>query len=41
MNERSSARLARKFIENGFSKVYVLEGGWRKWRADDFPVEKK
>ncbi|MCI5219989.1 MAG: hypothetical protein D3914_12580 [Candidatus Electrothrix sp. LOE2] len=33
--------MARRFVAKGFSDVYVLEGGWRKWRSEDFPVEKK
>ena len=27
--------------ENGFGKVYALEGGWHAWRAAGYPVEGK
>jgi rhodanese-related sulfurtransferase len=36
-----SIRVARKFTEKGFRKVYNLEGGIRAWRRDGFPVERK
>lgn len=35
-----SATLASKLIAQGFSKVYVLEGGWRDWERSSYPVEK-
>ena len=36
-----SIRVARKYIDMGFSKVYSLEGGIVAWKKDGFPVEKK
>jgi len=36
-----SKRVAKKFTEKGFSKVYSLEGGIVAWRKDDFPVDRK
>jgi rhodanese-related sulfurtransferase len=36
-----SIRVAVKFAEKGFRKVYNLEGGIRAWRRDGFPVERK
>jgi len=35
-----SATIASKLIAQGFSKVYVLEGGWRDWERSKYPVEK-
>jgi rhodanese-related sulfurtransferase len=35
-----SATLASKLIAQGFSRVYVLEGGWKDWERSKYPVEK-
>ncbi len=36
-----SKRVAAKFCENGFRKVYSLDGGIVAWKKDGFPVERK
>lgn len=36
-----SIRVARYFYEQGFSKIYSLEGGIVAWRREGMPVEKK
>jgi rhodanese-related sulfurtransferase len=41
MNEATSAGLARKFIGNGYTKVYALKGGWKEWQAAGYPTEPK
>jgi rhodanese-related sulfurtransferase len=35
-----SLRVAAKFAEKGFRKVYNLEGGIKAWRKDGFPMER-
>lgn len=40
-NEGTSAGVAQKFIEQGFTKVYVLKGGWEEWLKAGYPTEKK
>jgi rhodanese-related sulfurtransferase len=40
-NERTSARAARHFLENGYPKVYVLKGGWSAWYKAGYPIEKR
>ena len=41
MDEGTSARAARKFMEKGFTKVYALKGGWHEWFDAKFPIENK
>jgi thioredoxin 1 len=36
-----SIRVARYFYDQGFRKIYSLEGGIVAWRKDNFPVERK
>ena len=36
-----SIRVAEKFSNSGFRKIYNLEGGIVQWRKDGFPVEKR
>ena len=38
---KTSARVARYFLQKGFSKVFTIEGGWSKWQHAGYPVEKK
>lgn len=33
--------MARRLIDSGFTKVFVLKGGWREWEKAKFPVEPK
>jgi rhodanese-related sulfurtransferase len=33
--------VARYFLENGYDKVFVIQGGWRAWQQAGYPVEKK
>jgi len=40
-NEGTSAPIAQLFIERGFTKVYVLKGGWEEWLKAGYPTEKK
>ena len=40
-NEEISAPIAQQFIEQGFTKVYVLKGGWEEWLKAGYPTEKK
>jgi len=28
-------------MDNGYTKVYALKGGWREWQRQKFPVEPK
>ncbi|MBE0616357.1 MAG: hypothetical protein IH608_00335 [Proteobacteria bacterium] len=37
----TSARVAEELVLLGFRTVYVLEGGWSRWSAAGFPVEKR
>ena len=38
-SEATSARVAQKFMEKGYTKVYALKGGWNEWMKANFPVE--
>jgi rhodanese-related sulfurtransferase len=40
-NEEISAPIAQLFTERGFTKVYVLKGGWEEWLKAEYPTEKK
>ena len=40
-NEQTSAEAAAGLIELGFSKVFVLRGGWVVWQSSNFPVHDK
>jgi len=40
-NEEVSTPIAKQFIERGYTKVYVLKGGWEEWFKADYPTEKK
>ena len=40
-SEQTSARLAQKLMEDGYSKVCALKGGWNEWYNAEFPVEEK
>jgi rhodanese-related sulfurtransferase len=33
--------VARILMKNGFTKVYVLDGGWHKWLEAKYPTESK
>jgi hydroxylamine dehydrogenase len=33
--------VALQLINDGFTKVYALKGGWREWIKEQFPTEKK
>jgi rhodanese-related sulfurtransferase len=33
--------VAQKFLEKGYTKVYVLKGGWNEWVKANLPVEPK
>jgi rhodanese-related sulfurtransferase len=33
--------MARKVIDEGYSKVYALKGGWKEWFDAKYPVEDK
>jgi rhodanese-related sulfurtransferase len=33
--------VARHFLEQGYTKVYALKGGWNEWANANFPVEPK
>jgi rhodanese-related sulfurtransferase len=33
--------VAQELMKLGFTKVYVLKGGWNEWSKAGFPVEKK
>jgi rhodanese-related sulfurtransferase len=34
-------RVATRFIDNGFERVYCLDGGIRAWKDEGFPIDKK
>ncbi len=36
-----SAPMAQKMKEKGYTKIYVLEGGWEEWLKAGYPTEKK
>lgn len=40
-NEGTSAPIAQLFINSGFTKVFVLKGGWEEWLKTNYPTEKK
>jgi rhodanese-related sulfurtransferase len=40
-SEGTSASVARKLIEKGFTKVYALKGGWDAWEKAGYPIEPK
>jgi len=40
-NEEISAPIVQQFMEQGFTKVYVLKGGWEEWLNANYPTEKK
>jgi len=40
-NEGTSAAVAQCMKEKGFTKVYVLKGGWEEWLKANYPIEKK
>jgi 3-mercaptopyruvate sulfurtransferase SseA len=29
------------FLQKGYSKVFIIEGGWNAWQHAGYPVEKK
>jgi len=33
--------MAAQFIKAGYSKVWVLKGGWNEWARDKYPIEPK
>jgi len=33
--------VAQELEKLGYSKVYVLEGGWRAWEGKEYPVVPK
>jgi len=33
--------VARHFLQKGYDKVFVIQGGWRTWQQAGYPVEKK
>jgi rhodanese-related sulfurtransferase len=35
-----SVPMAQKIMEKGFTKVYVLKGGWEEWLKAGYPTEK-
>lgn len=37
----TSAQVARELARLGFRNVQVLEGGWSRWSAAGFPVERR
>jgi rhodanese-related sulfurtransferase len=39
--EKTSLDVARSLIEQGFTKVSVLNGGWFVWEAANLPVQRK
>ena len=38
-NDETSSRVARQLMANGFTRVYVLKGGWSEWKKAGFTVE--
>jgi rhodanese-related sulfurtransferase len=34
-------RVIALFMENGFTKVYALKGGWLNWVKAGYPTESK
>ncbi len=41
LNEGTSISNAQILIEKGYTKVYVLKGGWEEWFKAGYPTEKK
>ncbi len=41
MREATSASVARKMKEKGYTRLYALKGGWTEWVAASYPVESK
>jgi rhodanese-related sulfurtransferase len=41
LNEGTSTANAQILIEKGYTKVYVLKGGWEEWLKAGYPTEKK
>ena len=41
MNEATSASVASKFQQKGFTKVFALKGGWIEWLGAKYPTEPK
>jgi len=40
-SEGTSAANAQILRERGYTKVYVLKGGWEEWLKANYPTEKK
>lgn len=40
-NEQTSVGIAQLWIRSGYTKVYVLKGGWEEWLRAGYPTEKK
>ncbi len=40
-NEGTSTANAQILVEKGYTKVYVLKGGWEEWLEAGYPTEKK
>jgi rhodanese-related sulfurtransferase len=38
-NEETSAWTARQLMANGFTRAFVLKGGWSEWKKAGFTVE--
>ena len=38
---KTSARVARYFLQKGYHKVFVLQGGWSAWQQAGYPIENK
>jgi rhodanese-related sulfurtransferase len=41
MGEATSARVARKLIEKGYTRVFALKGGWNGWEDAGYPTAPK
>ena len=41
MREATSASVARKMKNKGYTKLYALKGGWTDWTAAKLPTEPK
>ena len=41
LNEVTSTANAQILIAKGYTKVYVLKGGWEEWLKANYPTEKK
>ncbi len=41
LEERESSSTARHLVARGFTRVYVLKGGWKAWRGAGFGLELK